>query len=166
MDTYSLGLDEGVNDTLVLAWSGRRVVDGPGVDLVVFENPFELSGPSSVFMDLVIVEASNDGVAWTAWPHEYLAADLGAYSTDPADWEGFAGRTPVLLHAEDNPVDPFDPDLAGGDGFDLADLPDESLRTEGIRFVRFRAAGTEYPTEPVSNGPDIDGVYAARLEEL
>jgi len=165
-DTYSMGLDEGVNDTLVLAWSGRRVLNGPGVDLVVFENAFEVSGPATVFMDLVIVEASSDGETWVAWPHAYEAVDPSAYSHDPLDWIGFAGRTPVLLHDDDAPVEPVDVDLAGGDGFDLDDLPDEALRAEGITLVRLRSAGIEFPRDVVSNGPDIDGVYAATLEEV
>ncbi len=166
VDVYSMGLDPDVNDTLVLAWSGRRVIDGPGIDVVVFENAFEVTGPEVVFMDLVIVEVSADGETWVAWPHAYLGEDPDAYSPNPALWDGFAGKTPVLLHVEDNPTDPVDVGLAGGDGFDLADLPDETLRTDGVEFIRLRAAGTEFPADLVSNGPDIDGVYAALLEAL
>ena len=161
-DTYSMGRSVDVNDTLVLAWSDRLVIDGPGIDLVVFENPFEISGPEVVFMDLLIVEASADGETWVAWPHAYLGPDPDAYSPDPALWEGFGGRVPVLLHAEDQAVDPFDADLAGGDRFDLADLPDEALRAGGVRYVRLRSA-TDFPADAVSNGPDIDGVYASML---
>ena len=161
MDVYSMGLTAGVNDTLVLAWSGRRVVDVPGPDLVVFENPFEITGPDDVFMDLLIVEVSgDDGATWTAFPHEYLGGD--AYSSDPAHWEGFAGRTPVLLHEADNPVDPLDVTVAGGDAFDLADLDEHA--GGAITHVRLRSAGTEHPVDPVANGPDVDGVYAAELE--
>ncbi len=161
-DVYSMGLEAGVNDSLVLAWSGRRVVDAPGVDLVIFENPFEAAGPSAVFMDLVIVEVSADGENWWAFPHSYGEA---SYSSDPADWIGFAGRTPVLLHEEENSVDPLDSSLAGGDGFDLADLAAPELLASGVAYVRLRSAGTEYPSEPISNGPDIDGLYAAELVE-
>ncbi len=173
LDVFSLRLEAGVNDTLVLGWSDRRVVDTPGVDLVVFENAFRTSG-DKVFMDLAVVEVSADGDSWVAFPHDYVAEDETKYKADPALWVGFAGRTPVLLHAEDNPVDPFDAEAAGGDGFDLADLPGEAgevIRAEGVRFVRIASAaarvnpdtGAKFPRDGASDGPDIDGVWARAL---
>lgn len=170
LDVYSI--DYGSH--LVLGWSGRRVHDGPGADLVVFENPFAF-GEASVFMDPAIVEVSVDGEDWIAFPHDYRAPDETAYSSRAADWPGFAGVTPVLLNADTRPVDPFDHAAAGGDAFDLATLPDEGLgarvRAEGFAFVRIRPApdrdnpdtGARYPRDPVANGPDIDGVIARYL---
>ncbi|MFT4623062.1 MAG: hypothetical protein ACI8PZ_001718 [Myxococcota bacterium] len=173
LDVYGVGLSPG-DDVLVLGWSDRRVIDSEGVDLVVFENPFD-TGPTSRFMDPAVVEVSPDGEDYVAFPTAYLADDPGAWSADPRHWVGFAGVTPTLRHAEDNPVDPLGPD-AGGDGFDLADLPEDNPVTarvwaEGVVAVRITSAsvhvdpntGATYPRDPVSNGPDIDGVWARAL---
>ncbi len=163
-DVFSLRHGE----TIVLRWSGRRVVDGPGPDVAVFENPFRID-ETSWFLDPLVVEVSRDGERWVAFPHDYVATDETVYSADAADWQGFAGVTPVSLHEEARPLDPFDA-AAGGDRFDLADLPStaeaDAIRGEGFVFLRLGHPGTNpdtgapFPRDPVSNGPDIDGVYA------
>ncbi len=175
VDVYSLTHPPGTRDSITLGWSGDAVAgNGPGDDLAVFENPF--ASAQGVFMELVIVEVSRDGVAWRALAHDYTAADETTYVGDPAAWPGFAGRTPVLLHAETHPVDPFDRAAAGGDGLDLeavvATSPDDAvaaeLRTLGARYVRLVAApsrvnpdtGAPYPHEPLAGGADLDGVWA------
>ncbi len=167
-DVFSLPPD----GRLTLRWSERVVRDGPGIDFVVFENPFRHGG--GVFFDPLIVELSADGERWFTWPHRLLPGD-GA-TEDPSLWQGFAGLTPVWLHAEDNPVDPFGP-AAGGDGFDLSALPDAGeagrIRREGFRFIRLVSAagradpqtGAAFPSHPVSDGPDIDGVYGRWFDD-
>lgn len=174
LDVYSLGYGE--NAELVLAWSGGVVSNGPGVDFVVFENGFLAASASGYyFMDLAVVSVSRDGETWVELPHDYVAVDETRYSPDPADWEGFAGRWPVLLNDDTNTADPFDPQAAGGDGFDLDALDDEgeagAIRREGFRYLRLTAApartnpdtGAPYVRDPTSNGPDIDGVIARWL---
>jgi cysteine-rich repeat protein len=172
LDVYSIGLG---GDRLVLGFSGRRLVDGPGDDLVVFENAFRY-GDGLTFIDAAIVELSADGETWVTFPHDYVAEDERAYSPYPEDWDGFAGVEPVLSNADDDPIDPFDP-RAGGDRFDLADLPDTpeaaTIRRDGAAFVRIVAAasrtnpdtGEPFPIDVVSDGPDIDGVAARTLVE-
>lgn len=169
-DVFSLA----PGDELVLGWDGRILVDAEGADLVVFENAFALDDGSR-FMDPAVVSVSPDGEAWVAFPHAYAAG--AAWSADPADWAGFAGVTPTLLHEDANPVDPFDPVAAGGDAFDLADLPPgdvtDRVLDEGAVAVRITpasdeldpATGAPYPTDPVSNGPDVDAVYGRDLVE-
>lgn len=173
-DVYSLTyLDR---PQIVLSWSGRVVLNGPGVDFVVFENAFEVTGPDDRFMDPVLVEVSADGQEWVAFEHGFSGPDPEAWSSDPAHWWGFAGLSPVLLHEEDNPVDPVDPAVAGGDGFDLDDLPaaGETIKQVGARYVRLTSAavvenpasGAPYPHELTADGADLDGVYAASLGEV
>ncbi len=156
-------------------WAGRPVVAGPGPDLAVFENPFEY-GAGLTFIDAAIVELSADGEHWVAFPHDYVAADETRYSARREDWVGFAGVTPVLLNEDDDPRDPFGL-AAGGDAFDLATLPEtpeaERIRREGARYVRIVAAASRvnpdtsapFVRDPVSDGPDIDGVVARYLVE-
>ncbi len=92
---------------ITLGFGERRIVDGPGVDFVVFENPFEANG--ELFAELASVQVSDDGVHWSDYPC--------AASTAPYD--RCAGVTPVLLNGQSGP---FDPAAAGGDGFDLAEV--------------------------------------------
>lgn len=177
LDVYSIP----AGSHLVLEWTGRRIFDGPGVDFVVFENPFHF-GDEHTFMDPTVVEVSADGEHWVALPHDYVAVDETTYSARQSDWIGFAGVRPVLLHQEHPvdgherdglPVDPFDAERAGGDPFDLADLPDADLRRRGVRYVRLSAAtdhenpdtGAPFVSDRGSNGPDIDGVIARHLLE-
>ncbi|HOU53129.1 MAG TPA: LIC_13355 family lipoprotein [Myxococcota bacterium] len=173
-DVFSLGYREGIDNYLVLGFRGSRIRNGPGADFVVFENPFEYA-PGQVFMDLVVVFLSRDGVHWVPFPHRYLAEDPAVYQPAPSLWPGFAGRTPVLYHQEDHAVDPFDPDQAGGDAFDLSDLPDEGeageIRRQGVAYLKLVTApsltnpdtGALYVRDPASNGADIDGVIARYL---
>jgi|GEM_PF-3424961 len=169
-DVFSLGYDVGHNDFITLAWSNGRLRNGAGPDLAVFENPF-LTGEGT-FMDLIIVEVSIDGIEFRALAHHYAAADPTVYRNDASLWQGFAGRTPVRLNADTNPVDPFDNAAAGGDLFDLdsvegTDAVAQAIRADGVSFVKLIAAparvnpdtGALYPREPVSNGADLDGVY-------
>ena len=174
MDVFSLGYRPGLDDTLTVRWSGARVADGDGDDLMVFENPFRYAD-DAWFMDLVIVEVSPDGESWAAFPVDYVAPDESVYIPDRSLWQGFAGRTPVWLHEDTFAVDPFFPKMAGGDGFDFAALPEGEVRDailrDGALEVRFRSAatvtnpdtGAPFVRDPVSNGPDIDGVYARYL---
>ncbi|WP_433929178.1 hypothetical protein AB3662_36685 [Sorangium cellulosum] len=109
LDVLSLG-DGG---SIVVAFEGNAIVDGPGADFLVFENAFERGGDAAnVFAELATVEVSEDGVAWSAFP---CAADRYPY-------DGCAGWHPVHASPGENDVDPLDPSSAGGDPFDLADV--------------------------------------------
>ena len=168
-DVYSMGY--GANNYITLAWSAGKLANGPGADFVVFENPFDEAG-GGVFMDLIIVEVSRDGTTWRALPHHYDNPIKNVYQPDPALWVGFAGKTPVLLNADTNPVDPFDAAAAGGDAFDLDDVSGsdaeaDAIRTGGISYVRLTTApsqinpdtGASYVHDSLANGADIDGMY-------
>ncbi|WP_437875510.1 hypothetical protein [Sorangium sp. So ce513] len=116
LDVLSLG-DGG---SIVVAFDGNAIIDGPGADFLVFENAFARGGDAaSVFAELATVEVSEDGVAWSAFP---CAADRYPY-------DGCAGWHPVHANPGENDVDPLDPSSAGGDPFDLADI--------GIPLARF-----------------------------
>jgi hypothetical protein len=103
LDVVSLGN----GGEIVLGFGANAIVDGPGVDFVVFENPFESDG--KVFTELASVMVSEDGRTWHAFPCE----------ATEAPFDQCAGQRPVYLSDDDGPIDP---DTSGGDGFDLADL--------------------------------------------
>jgi len=106
---------------ITVSFDDNAVVDGPGDDLVIYENAF-VTG-NSVFIEYAFVEVSTDGKEWVEFPW------------DPLTGEGLAGRTPVLANSA-NAYDPFDP-RSGGDRFDLADVG-----LEFARFVRITDAGS------------------------
>ena len=152
-DVYSLTLD-GRRPELVLGFSDRIIIDGPGPDFIVFENPFEIAA-GGVFIDPLVVEVSEDGTTFV--PFEPTLSGE-AYSSDPGAWSGIAGKTPVFHNIDD--ADSPAPDTldAGGDRFDIADLG-----LSEVRQIRLRVA--ELPYHSSSDGPDIDGIYAIHSEE-
>ena len=179
-DVFSFGYSTvpPIDNYLTLTWSNGRLQNGPGADLVIFENPFLIAGGGS-FMDLIIVEVSIDGVEFRELAHDYTATDPTIYQPIPALWSGFAGKTPVLLNITTNPVDPFDAAAAGGDPFDLDTVVGDdplarNIRAHGVRFVRVVSAasridphtGQRYVKDAASNGPDLDGVYGRYVAPL
>lgn len=172
-DVYSLRFAPALNTSITLRWANASLANGPGEDFAVFENGFDTDvGP---FMDLLVVEVSRDGVQWRALAHDYVTANEQIYVRDRTAWRGFAGKTPVLLNDQTNPVDPFDRAAAGGDGFDLNTIIDDgsggdveatAMRRDGITMIRLTTApsvenpdtGQPYVFDSYSNGADIDGV--------
>ncbi len=130
-------LSLGNGGEIVLAFDREVLIDGPGVDLLVFENPFV------GFVETGFVAVSDDGLTWHEWPCAPLDPDGG--------YPGCAGVHPVFSSPE-NGINPLDPGVAGGDGFDLAVL---GLST--ARFVRIRDSGANRYAPP-SGGFDLDAV--------
>ena len=146
-----------------LGWGGAislklatLIFDGPGPDLLVFENPFvRISG--DVFSEPGEVSVSADGLEWVTFP-----CRVG--DTAP---NGCAGYGPVFSDPE-NGVPPDDTERAGGDAFDFATLPVQGP----FRYVRVKdktsdlAAPTRFHREcgPTRCGFDLDavvGIYSA-----
>jgi len=127
----------GKGGAIVLAFDDIELLDGPGPDLLVFENPF------STWLETGYVAASGDGLTWHEWP---CAAEDAA-----GGFPGCAGVHPVLANPE-NGLDATDPKVAGGDAFDLADLG-----MTHARFVRIRDSGLN-PVDPPGGGFDLDAI--------
>lgn len=105
LDVVSLGS----GGVLEVRFADNAVVDGPGDDLVLYENAFHANDESGpLFTEYAFVEVSRDGRTWQAFPYN---AETG---------EGLAGRSPVFANS-DNTIDPLSPE-GGGDRFDIADL--------------------------------------------
>ena len=114
------GLTQGSTDVVSLGNGGiievsfrdNVVFDGPGDDLVIFENAFHIGSPTGdLFTEYAYVEVSVDGSTWTRFP------------VDPETGDGLAGRNAVSPDAPD----PLAAE-AGGDRFDIGEL--------GLDFVR------------------------------
>ncbi len=168
LDVFSLGL----GGRLELEFVDNVIVDGPGVDLLVFENPFleddgGFTGPP--FMEPGRVSVSQDGFTWFSFPCALDPAE------EPQLHPGCAGVYPVLS----KPVAPFShasiptevpiedligvdiflltvPEGAGGDAFDLADV--------GLSWARYlRVESASFATPPAAApavGFDFDAAAA------
>ena len=145
LDVLSLGRQ----GEIILEFTDLGVVDGPGVDLLVFENAFD--SPIGRFTERGLVAVSADGLTW----HEFPCA----FADKAGGYPGCAGVTPVLS-SPDNGVSATDPAVAGGDGFDLA-----VLGLPRARFVRIRDSGNN-PNGAPSAGFDLDAVAVVNGEPL
>jgi hypothetical protein len=145
------GCCAGSTDVLSLGDGGEvvvafdvEIVDGPGADFLVFENPFLVtpSNPSTVFSELGEVSVSDDGVTWSTFPCTATTYPFGTC----AGWHT-VNATPNDL------VDPSDVSKAGGDPFDLADLG-----VPRAKYVRIRDAHSKRPACCGTAGFDLDAV--------
>jgi len=129
LDVVSLG-DGG---EITLSFEDNVIVNGPGPDFTVFENPFFIFGDSlNRYIETALVEVSSDGVEYTRFPFDILPEVQPA--GNPHRYTGFAGVDPVM--SSGGTPDPTDPQVSGGDQFDL-----EILGIPNIRFVRLTDTG-------------------------
>lgn len=130
---------------IVLELTDLGLVDGPGVDLLVFENPF------GAFTETGVVAVSDDGTTW----HEFPCAA----SDRAGGFPGCAGVRPVYANP-DTGVSATDPAVAGGDAFDLA-----TLGVSRARFVRIRDSGAN-GYGGTSGGFDLDALSVVNGVDL
>ncbi len=145
-DVVSLG----VGGVIVLEL-GCAVVDGEGVDLVVYENAFWIKNPGAddfsddAFVDPAEVAVSGDGEVFTA----FACVPPGINEAPDDGVDGCAGMATVTATASNGLAGVFPG--GGGDGFDL-----ETIGVAEARFVRItdRARGGA----GTSAGFDLDAV--------
>jgi hypothetical protein len=146
------GLDHGSLDVLslgkggsiVLGFERYAITDGPGPDLVVFENPFWPNGDASkVYAEPGQVSVSEDGETWATFPCEAGGDGAGHFP-------GCAGVTPTLVYDPETTI-PIDPAVTGGDVFDLADV--------GLATAKFvKVVDVSNNGEAPTAGFDLDAV--------
>ncbi len=125
---FQAGLDVlslGVGGEITLK-SDTPILNGPGADFIVFENPFWAGGnPQNPFAEPAEVSVSQDGV--TFW--NFICHD----EDKPNGYPGCAGVHAVFANPVHPEIDPLDPEEAGGDAFDL-----ETLGLTWVQYVRVR----------------------------
>ncbi|MBF0103775.1 MAG: Ig-like domain-containing protein [Deltaproteobacteria bacterium] len=142
-DVVSLGTDGEIKIEL----NGYLIVDGPGPDFTVFENPF----PG--WRECAEVAVSADDV-------HYATFDCTQYDAGLV-FKGCAGVHPVKAGLD---VEEYlDPSLSGGDPFDISDL--EAPPEPAVKYIKIRDIGlcaknrAEANTGGlVTNGFDLDAV--------
>ncbi|MCS7008948.1 MAG: hypothetical protein NZL93_03295, partial [Chthoniobacterales bacterium] len=146
LDVVSLGAATNNDNGASSPYGGQILLDfvqpiwnGPGPDFTIFENVFYIGGnPERRFMEPAAVSVSKDGQLWFQFPLHFSPR----YNTDgslnlrhPFTYSrGFAGINPVL--SNNGWPDPTDPNLSGGDSFDLSDLG-----LDWVRFVKIQSTG-------------------------
>lgn len=133
LDVLSLGR----GGCIVLEFTDIVAVDGPGVDILVSENPW------GTWFEPAIVSVSEDGNAWSVFPCATADSDAG--------FPGCAGVRPVFTSPE-NGISAVNPTAAGGDRFDLHDVG-----LSRARFVRVCDAGVQH-YGGIAGGFDLDAV--------
>lgn len=138
LDVVSLGC----GGQITLAFDPPGIIDGPGEDFVVYENPFATGDTS--FAEPARVLVSEDGEVWLPF---------GCTLTGAADWppQGCAGVDPVF-EGKDG--------FVGGDGFDLADVGLEHARYVRLVDVSIAYFGTDLWCTGGVGGFDLDAVEA------
>lgn len=147
LDVLSLG----AGGEIVLGLGELGIADGPGPDLLIFENAFWPSGDKTkVFAELGEVSVSEDGETWSTFPCDTAGDGQGNFA-------GCAGVTPTLVYDAATLV-PLDPEKTGGDAFDLADLG-----LHHARFVKIRDLETQ-PGGGDTTGFDLDAIAAIHAQ--
>ncbi len=134
-------LSLGKGGSISVGFGGTVITDGPGPDFIVFENAFYIGdNPDKPFKELGEVSVSQDGESWVTFPCK----------KDAYPYEGCAGWHAVLAGSEAG-IDTFDPETAGGDAFDLADVGMAQARF--VRVVDLSMSGAA-----PSAGFDLDAM--------
>jgi len=153
-DVVSLGS----GGSIVVSFAPNAIVDGPGPDFIVFENPFWVGGNSGdVYAEPGEVSVSDDATTWATFPCTPTLDPGAAIGTGTAPPYGECAGWQVVYSAPGNGISPFDPAAAGGNAFDLADVGLSSARY--VRIVdRTHEACPEAGPAPDTNGFDLDAV--------
>jgi Bacterial TSP3 repeat len=159
---------------IVLEFVDNVVVDGPGPDFILFENPFFCSAVPltssdswSVNAEPGIVEVSEDGIDYRMFPYD--AAALSQVVNLCSDMSlvqrlgGLMGLTPNFSGNYTVADDPLVFDTAapagisghGGDAFDLA-----TVGLSRARFVRITDPNLPIGIPGPSDGLDVDAAVA------
>ncbi len=127
LDVCSLG----VGGSLTLGFD-VLIANGPGADFAMFENAFTFGGES--FSEVAFVEVSSNGVDFARFSTRYAgpSAGLPGFTAPFGTYSGLTGFMPILANVLTNSIDPFDPTVGGGEGFDLSALSTDPLVVGGL----------------------------------
>ena len=138
--------------SITIRFDDNVIVNGDGVDFIVFENVFFVGGdPEKRWMEPAIVAVSQDGIHYYTFPYDFVphyteSGEINCYNPYCYN-RGFAGINPV--YSNSGSPDPRDPSTAGGDPFDLSEITQANL--EWVRYVRITATGDDWLTDTNGN---------------
>jgi hypothetical protein len=159
-DVVSLG----GGGSIVLSFAPNAIVDGPGPDFIVFENPFWVSGDSNdVYAEPGEVSVSDDGITWQTFPCAPTPDPSAPHGTGVAPPYGQCAGWHVVWSSPINGISPVDPGAAGGDAFDLADIGVTHARYVRIVDRTLELCADAGPRSN-TNGFDLDAVSIVNAE--
>jgi hypothetical protein len=158
-DVVSLGS----GGSIVVTFAPNAIVDGPGDDFIVFENPFWVGGNSNdIYAEPGEVSVSDDGETWTPFPCTPTFDAAAPYGTGVVPPYGACAGWGVVYSAPGNGISPFDPATAGGNAYDLADIGVTHARF--VRIVDRTAEACPDAGGPNDNGFDLDAIAIINAE--
>jgi hypothetical protein len=159
-DVVSLGS----GGSIVVSFAPNAIVDGPGPDFIVFENPFWIGGnPNAIYAEPGEVSVSDDGVSWTAFPCAPTVDPSASDGTGVAPPYGSCAGWQVVYSAPGNGISPVDPAVAGGLALDLAAVGMTHARYVKIVDKTLEACPDASP-KPDTNGFDLDAISIVNAE--
>lgn len=145
----------GIGGEVIIGFANKRIIDGPGVDFIVFENAFNSKLANKLFAEPAVVSVSMNGVDFFEIPFDINTLD------------GCAGTHPTKKHDGTD----WDTSKCGGTGYDLADYGISEIRF--IRIVDTSGYVLAHPDhkyyDATITGFDLDaivGLYPRDLVEL
>lgn len=135
----------GIGGEIILGLKNGRILNGDGVDFIIFENAFERQIDGVVFAEPAIVSVSQNGIDFIEFPFNSWTLD------------GLAGKTPT-----NGLENPFDISVSGGDGFDLEVLGLDFIThiklKDTSRIVSQDEKHPFYQPEFIVSGFDLDAI--------
>jgi hypothetical protein len=162
LDVVSLGC----GGSIVVSFAPNAIVDGPGPDFIVFENPFDIGGDSTnVYAEPGEVSVSDDGTTWQTFPCTPTMDPAVSDGTGTAPPYGACAGWHVVYSTPQNGISPLDPAAAGGDAFDLHDLGVTHARYVRIVDRTAESCPSDVASKPTTNGFDLDAVAIVHAEQ-
>ncbi|MBX7245672.1 MAG: hypothetical protein K1X53_09235 [Candidatus Sumerlaeaceae bacterium] len=151
-------LSLGTGGSITLAFDNNWIVNGPGPDFTIFENPFQPVGfPDQSFAETAIVSVSEDGTTWTTIPYNFVDPGTTGGLLQKSCYSGLAGLNAVYSNPS-NGISAYNPAVSGGDAFDLT-----SVGLTRTRFIRLTDTGTTGPTQIQAPSGSIINDYGNAL---
>lgn len=142
-------LSIGLGGEIILGKSTAIIIDGPGPDFTIFENAFKNPINNKIFAEPAVISVSKDGINFIEFPYDYNSLI------------GCAGISPTYGHEN-----PYDPEVSGGDSFDLSDIGIDSVKYIRIQDITIDILNDKSHPYYVSilSGFDLDAVVIHNYE--
>ncbi|MBQ6268602.1 MAG: T9SS type A sorting domain-containing protein [Bacteroidetes bacterium] len=136
----------GKGGEIIVGCKNHYIVNGEGVDFIIFENVLVNTANTKVFVEPAIISVSQDGENFVEFPF------------NSNTFEGLAG-----LNWTNGGADPFDYSVSGGDGFDLSILGLDTISYIKIKDTALIASTLDkshryYSPIGMLSGFDLDAI--------